>query len=64
MYNLHPQRKTVFAGMVIFTPDKVEELIHRTKVWYGNVKEDEAMLQSAAIGPEGTCRLPPPFLAN
>jgi hypothetical protein len=50
---LHPQRKTVFAGPVIFTPDKVEKLIEATKQWWDNVKADEAMIQVATVGPDG-----------
>ncbi|RXW25440.1 hypothetical protein EST38_g388 [Candolleomyces aberdarensis] len=53
VYRLHPQRKTVFAGHVIFTPDKVEKLVEVTKQWWDNVKADEGMVQIATVGPDG-----------
>jgi hypothetical protein len=53
VFALHPQRKAVFAGMVVFTHDKFEALIDLTKTWYENIKEDEAMLQTAVLSPEG-----------
>ncbi|KAJ2917522.1 hypothetical protein MD484_g2892, partial [Candolleomyces efflorescens] len=53
VYRLHPQRKTVFAGPIIFTPDKVEKLIEVTKQWWANVKVDEGMIQAATVGPDG-----------
>ncbi|KAJ2913687.1 hypothetical protein MD484_g6727, partial [Candolleomyces efflorescens] len=46
VYRLHPQRKTVFAGFIVFTPDKLEKLVEVTKKWWDNVKaDDEAMIQ-------------------
>lgn len=39
--------------MVVFTPDKFDALIDLTKTWYEHIKEDEAMLQTAVLSPEG-----------
>lgn len=50
---LHPQRSTVYAGRIIFTPDKVHSLIEVTNAWYSHVKEDEGMVQIVTVSPAG-----------
>ena len=58
VYRLHPQRKTVFAGFIVFTPDKLEKLVEVTKKWWDNVKaDDEAMIQMVGA-PHGTKLFP------
>lgn len=54
MYQLHPQRRTIFAGVAIFTPAHAEKLVEITKVWWDNVKEDEGIIQAVTCGPDGT----------
>ncbi|KAF6749617.1 FAD binding domain-containing protein [Ephemerocybe angulata] len=49
MYKLHPQRKTVFAGPIIFAPTKLEKLVQVTKKWLENIKEDEGMNQICTV---------------
>ncbi|KAF5340312.1 hypothetical protein D9611_007881 [Ephemerocybe angulata] len=53
VYQLHPQRKTVFAGNAVYTPDKVEKLVDLTKKWLDNVGEDEGMIHVVAATPDG-----------
>ena len=50
---LHLQRKTVYAGRIIFTPDKVQSLIEATKAWYSSIKEDEGIIQIVTVSPAG-----------
>lgn len=53
VFQLYPQRKTVFAGMVIYTPDSLEKIIEVTKCWWPNAGQDEAMCQIATVDPDG-----------
>ncbi|KAF6757626.1 FAD binding domain-containing protein [Ephemerocybe angulata] len=53
VYQLHPQRKTVFGGSAVYTPDKVEKLVELTKKWWDDVGEDEGMIQAVAASPDG-----------
>ena len=53
MLQLHPQRSTVHAGRIIFTPDKVQSLIEVTRAWYPRIKEDEGMVQIVTVSPAG-----------
>ncbi|KAJ3529588.1 hypothetical protein NMY22_g8935 [Coprinellus aureogranulatus] len=55
VYRLHPQRATVFGGLAIFTPDKLEKLVEVTKRWYPTVKENEGLFLITTIGPTGPC---------
>ncbi|KXN87663.1 hypothetical protein AN958_08300 [Leucoagaricus sp. SymC.cos] len=51
---LHPQRRTVFAGPVVFPGSKLEQVVHFAEDWYPNVSEKEAMLLVTTTGPGGT----------
>ncbi|KAI0263529.1 hypothetical protein BC834DRAFT_971227 [Gloeopeniophorella convolvens] len=42
---LYPQRRTVFAGMVIFTPNMMDALMNELSEWWKTVKDHEAILQ-------------------
>ncbi|KAJ3530515.1 hypothetical protein NMY22_g8542 [Coprinellus aureogranulatus] len=53
VFHLYEQRKTVFAGLTIFTPDKLGSLIELTKKWYENAKEDEGLSLANLITPQG-----------
>ncbi|RXW25847.1 hypothetical protein EST38_g63 [Candolleomyces aberdarensis] len=53
VFQLHPQRKTVFAGMVIYAPDSVKKIVELTKTWWPKAGENEAMCQIASVDPEG-----------
>ncbi|KAI0786336.1 FAD-binding domain-containing protein [Abortiporus biennis] len=50
---LHPQRRTVFAGPIIFTPDKIPQLQPVLDSWWGNVKGNEGMVLGMTRGPDG-----------
>lgn len=58
VYQLHTQRKTIFAGVAIFIPPQVKQLIEATKQWWDNVGIDEGMIQAVTCGPDGTRLLP------
>ena len=50
---LHPQRRTIFCGMVIFSPDKLEALLDVTQAWWNNCpSEKEAAMQGFTRGPD------------
>ncbi|KAF5333332.1 hypothetical protein D9611_002268 [Ephemerocybe angulata] len=53
VYQLHPQRSTVFAGPVIYAPDSLKKIIEITNRWWPNAGENEAMCQVATVDPEG-----------
>lgn len=53
VFQLHPQRRTVYGGRVIFTPNQIERLVEVTKAWYPNIKDDEAMIQIVSVSPAG-----------
>ena len=56
---LHPQRRTVFCGMVIFSPDQLEALLDVTQAWWENgPSEKEGMLHAYARGPGNQVRRP------
>ncbi|KAI0665817.1 FAD-binding domain-containing protein [Trametes maxima] len=49
---LHPQRRTVFAGMIIFHPDKVERVIDTVQAWWDKgPSEKEGMIMAFTRGP-------------
>ncbi|RDB30225.1 6-hydroxy-D-nicotine oxidase [Hypsizygus marmoreus] len=50
---LHPQRRTVYAGMIYFHADALEKIIQATNTWYPNVGEKEGMIQIATVSPYG-----------
>ncbi|KAM5534865.1 hypothetical protein V8D89_011420 [Ganoderma adspersum] len=50
---LHPQRRTIFCGLAIFTPDKLEALLDITQAWLDNgPSTKEGMMQGFVRGPE------------
>ncbi|KAI9067669.1 FAD-binding domain-containing protein [Trametes sanguinea] len=50
---LHPQRRTVFAGLAIFSPDKLEALLDVTQQWWDKgPSEKEGMIQAFTRGPD------------
>ncbi|KAI9001297.1 FAD-binding domain-containing protein [Trametes punicea] len=51
---LHPQRRTVFGGMVAFSPDTLEPFLDVTQEWWTNgPSEREGMIQAFTRGPDG-----------
>ena len=49
VFRLHPQRTTVFAGRLVFTPDKCEQVAAFLDEWWPRAKSDEAMLVNLAL---------------
>jgi len=55
---LHPQRRTVFGGCIIFPPPALENLVAATEKWWVNgPSEKESMVQIFTRGPDGQVRL-------
>ncbi|KAG6835269.1 hypothetical protein H0H93_003257 [Arthromyces matolae] len=50
---LHPQRKTVYAGPLIFAPPALEKLVDLTAKWWEGAGEKESMMQALTMGPDG-----------
>ena len=50
---LHPQRATVFAGLVIFPPDVLDALMATIHQWWANVKDNEVLVQILGRDPAG-----------
>ncbi|KAI5894316.1 FAD-binding domain-containing protein [Schizophyllum commune H4-8] len=53
VFQLYDQRRTIFAGPVVFPPPTFKDLVAITDEWWKNADEKEAMLQIAAVGPNG-----------
>ncbi|EKM51783.1 uncharacterized protein PHACADRAFT_187189 [Phanerochaete carnosa HHB-10118-sp] len=43
VFRLHPQRRTVFGGAVMFSPDKLEAIAQLIEKWYPTAGEKEGM---------------------
>ena len=50
---LHPQRRTVFAGNVVFPAAVLDDLVKVLSEWWENVKDHEGMLQILSRDPAG-----------
>jgi FAD/FMN-containing dehydrogenase len=59
---LHPQRATVYAGSVIFSPDKLEKIVEVTAKWLKNPSEKEACIHALTTLPDGSVRNPELFV--
>lgn len=54
---LHPQRKTVFAGMVIFAADALAKIMEQLAAWWEKGPgEKEAVFHGMVKGPDGQVR--------
>lgn len=51
---LHPQRRTVFAGPIVFRGDQLRQIVAAAKSWYANVGPKEAMAMMTTCEPNGT----------
>lgn len=51
---LHPQRRTLFCGHIVFTEGVFERLMEVTKEFWLNIKENEGMLQAFSAAPDGS----------
>lgn len=53
VYRIHPQRKTVYGGVLIFTPDALDKLVPATAAWWERgPHEKEGMMQLMTVGPD------------
>jgi hypothetical protein len=51
---LHPQRKTVFSGSLVYPPDSLPAIMALTTKWWNNVPgEKEGMMNMITRGPHG-----------
>src|SRR6266403_1962099 len=50
---LHPQRLTVFAGIVIFSPAVLDDLTKILSEWWKTIKDNEGLLQVFGKDPAG-----------
>lgn len=50
---LHPQRPTVFAGMVVYPKEVLSELMMVLTKWWKNVKNNEGILKLLCADPSG-----------
>jgi len=48
---LHPQRPTIFAGMVVYPTDVLKDLMTVLTQWWENVKNNEGILKILARDP-------------
>ena len=49
---LHPQRRTIYCGAAIYSPDSLEALLDVTQKWWTNgPSEKEGMIQAFTRGP-------------
>jgi FAD/FMN-containing dehydrogenase len=53
IYQLHPQRRTVYAGVIMFTPNALEQLGPAIVEWWKDPDEKAAMAQILGKGPDG-----------
>jgi hypothetical protein len=54
IYKLHPQRKTVYFGKLVYTPDKLEKIMEILGAWWdAGIQEKEAAQLILTIGPNG-----------
>ncbi|EAU84314.1 FAD binding domain-containing protein [Coprinopsis cinerea okayama7 len=53
VFELYPQRATVFGGFLVFAPPALESIIKATKVWWPTAREKSGMCQILTVGPDG-----------
>jgi hypothetical protein len=55
VYQLHPQRETVYSGVIVFSPDKLREVVDACNKWWNDEpSEKEALLVGLTRGPDGS----------
>lgn len=53
VFQLHPQRATIYSGMLIYAASALEQILEATKKWWSNIGQDEGLLQVTTVGPDG-----------
>ena len=61
---VYPQRKTVFAGHIIFPPPLLGKVCEAIDKWWPEAKEQEAMLLALTRGPDGQVRIDAQLLSR
>ena len=54
VFQLHPQRPTLFFGLLFYPKPALEKLVDVTKSWYEGAGEKEAVIQAMTFAPDGT----------
>lgn len=49
---LHPQRKTIFSGMIIFPPPLLDQVVAVVDKWWSEVGDDESIILALTRGPD------------
>jgi len=47
VFRLFPQRRTIFAGPLVYSADKVAQVVEATSKWWASVGPDEGSIQAA-----------------
>ena len=53
VFQLHPQRATIYSGMLIYAASALEQILEATKKWWSIIGQDEGLLQVTTVGPDG-----------
>lgn len=53
VYKLHPQRRTVFAGPLIFPGDRIEDLAKGLDKWFAGASDKEGVHAVVTRAPDG-----------
>ena len=56
VFQLHPQRPTVFFGMLFYPKKVLEAVVDVTKKWYEGAGEKEGVIQATVLTPDGQVR--------
>jgi FAD/FMN-containing dehydrogenase len=57
IYKLYPQRKTVYAGYIVFPPPMLEQVVSVTEKWWSKgPDEKEGIAHFLTRGPDGNAR--------
>jgi FAD/FMN-containing dehydrogenase len=53
---LHPQRRSVYAGFLVYPPPRFESVINILKDWWPKINETESFMTIYTNGPDGQVR--------
>ncbi|GJJ09904.1 hypothetical protein Clacol_004128 [Clathrus columnatus] len=54
VFKLHPQRRTVFAGLAVFPPPVLEQVVATVDRWWSEAREDEMIMLAFTRGPDSS----------
>jgi FAD/FMN-containing dehydrogenase len=52
VFKLHPQRRTVFSGNIVYSADMVEQLIDAIDTWRSNMEQNQALVLFLTTDPD------------